>query len=85
MLVSPSKTRTEVEEESLIGKDLYRMSHNNYDVGEMVRNYDNNNDNNNNNNYYRLIGIIIGINLVKIQNLVFQLLMIIAERKLIWQ
>ena len=35
-LVSPPKTRAQVEEESLIGKDLYRLSHHDYGVGEIV-------------------------------------------------
>ncbi|KAL9958296.1 hypothetical protein ACROYT_G035296 [Oculina patagonica] len=40
-MVSPSKTATQVNAESLEGKELYKVSHNDFDVGEMVdRKYD---------------------------------------------
>jgi hypothetical protein len=40
-LVSPSKTAAQVELESKDGKELYRISHKDYEVGEMIdRNYD---------------------------------------------
>lgn len=40
-LVSPAKTSAEVEQESTVGSDLYKKSHQIYDVGEMVdRDYD---------------------------------------------
>lgn len=37
MLVSPPKSRIEVEEESAVGKELYKRSHRDFEVGEMVR------------------------------------------------
>ena len=41
LLVSPPKSTKEVEEEAEIGSELYKTSHNSYEVGEMVdRNYD---------------------------------------------
>ena len=33
-MVNPSKTATEVDAESLEGKGLYKVSHNDFDVGE---------------------------------------------------
>ncbi len=36
-MVSPSKTATQVNAESLEGKDLYKVSHNDFDVGEFKK------------------------------------------------
>ena len=35
-MVSPQKTRQQVEAEDAVGKDLYKKSHNDYDVGEVA-------------------------------------------------
>eukprot|EP00118_Oscarella_pearsei_P004229 m.17710 g.17710 ORF g.17710 m.17710 type:complete len:550 (+) comp27541_c0_seq1:45-1694(+) len=40
-MVSPNKTRLEVEQEAEMGKELYKKSHNTFEVGEMMdRKYD---------------------------------------------
>ena len=36
ILISPPKSKDEVEAESKLGKELYKISHYDYDVGEMV-------------------------------------------------
>ena len=36
ILISPPKSKDEVEAESKFGKELYKISHCDYDVGEMV-------------------------------------------------
>lgn len=33
-LVSPAKTARQVLQESMVGKDLYKFSHHDYDVGK---------------------------------------------------
>ena len=40
-VVSPSKTATQVQREAEVGRHLYRISHEDYGVGETIdRNYD---------------------------------------------
>lgn len=38
-MVNPSKTAAQVNTESLEGKELYKVSHNDFDVGKFRNNY----------------------------------------------